>query len=303
MVLTLLSSLTVGADDRQAVQVPNLVLQLGQGPDGRPSSQWLDAIRQFNDDSTVQELAATPHALTPEQSDWLTLISSRLDFWQSRTAELARPFPDIRPPSSIDVLLGNVGGEDAFNPADDLIAFDLGRLHDVYGSARDPGNADRIDRFFAHEYTHVLHKIWRTDRGTTLETPLERALWDCLTEGLGNYRSLSGRWQGPDGGLSEHAEAVLVHLSPIFVSRLAALQTATDEEAAALMRGLSMGPFEDKWGALPVALWLSEEVRRDDDALAVWVERGPWGVLDLAASHLPPDLAKNLPPRSDDSEE
>jgi hypothetical protein len=303
VMLTLLSFVTLRADNHRAVQLPHLVLHLGQDPDGRPTEQWLDAVRHFNDDEAIRAFAATHQALTPEQTDWFTLISSRLGDWQSRTAELGRPFADVQPPSSVDVLLGNIGGEDAFNPSDKLIAFDLGRLQAVYGPARDPGNADRIDRFFAHEYTHVLHKIWRRDRGITIESPLEQALWGCLTEGLGNYRSLSGRWHRVDGRLSEHAEAVLARLSPILVERLAALRTATDREAAPLMRGLSMGPFEDKWGALPVALWLSEEVRRDDDALGRWVERGPWGVLDLAAIYLPPDLATKLPPNPNNSDE
>jgi hypothetical protein len=286
----------VAANDNKAVQATHLELHLGQDADGRPSDRWLDAIRPFNGQQTIQALASTHRALTREENGWLTLISSRLDEWQSRTTELARPFPDVQPPAAVDILLGNIGGEDAFNPSDSLIAFDLGRLQAVYGPAGNAENADRIDRFFAHEYTHVLHKIWRKDRGMTLESPLERTLWGCLTEGLGNYRSLSARWHRPDGRLSQHAEEVLARLSPVFVSRLAALQTATDEEATELMRGLSMGPFEDKWGALPVALWLSEEVRRDDAALAKWVDRGPWGVLELAAKHLPPELATKLPP-------
>ena len=297
VMLTLFSSVTAVADNPQVVQVTHLELHLGLDADGRPSAQGLDAIRHFNDDQALRVLALTRQSLTTEQNDWLTLISSRLDEWQLQTTELARPFPDIQPPPSLDVLLGNTGGEDAFNPSGRLIAFDLGRLQDEYGTARDPENADRIDRFFAHEYTHVLHKIWRKDRGLKLESPLERALWGCLTEGLGNYRSLSARWQRPNGRLSPHAEEVRARLGPILVSRLDALQTATDDEAAGLMRGLSMGPFEDKWGALPVALWLSEEVRRDDAALAKWIERGPWGVLDLAAIHLPDDLARKLPAR------
>jgi hypothetical protein len=293
VMLTSFSSAVV--NNPQVVQVTHLELHLGLDADGRPSDPWLHAIRHFNDDQALRVLALTPQTLSPEQNDWLTLISSRLDEWQLQTTELARPFADIQPPPSVDVLLGNTGGEDAFNPSGTLIAFDLGRLQDEYGPARDPENADRIDRFFAHEYTHVLHKIWRKDRGLKLESPLERALWGCLTEGLGNYRSLSARWHRPDGRLSPHAEEVLARLGPILVSRLDALQTATDDEAAGLMRGLSMGPFEDKWGALPVALWLSEEVRRDDAALAKWIERGPWGVLDLAAIHLPAELAKRLP--------
>ena len=44
--------------------------------------------------------------------------------------------------------------------------------------------------------------------------------------------------------------------------RLAALEHATEDEAAALLNGLSSGPFDQKWGALTVALWLAVTVRK-----------------------------------------
>ena len=132
------------------------------------------------------------------------------------------------------------------------------------------------------------------------ETPLERALWACLAEGLGNYRSLSPRWFEAGGGLSEHARDVLGRLEPIFVERLAALASATDANSDGLMQGLSMGPFEEKWGALPVALWLASETAEDPGALAAWIERGSRGVLVLARRHLPADLAARLPTLSPD---
>ena len=58
-----------------------------------------------------------------------------------------------------------------------------------------------------------------------------------------------------------------------------------------------MGPFEKKWGALPAALWLSQEALYGDEALRYWVEEGPWGVIELATKYLPPDLASQLPER------
>jgi hypothetical protein len=63
-------------------------------------------------------------------------------------------------------------------------------------------NADRIDRFFAHEYTHVLRKIRPEDRRLKLESPLERALWRCLTKGLGDLPA--GRPREKAAGQARH---------------------------------------------------------------------------------------------------
>lgn len=196
------------------------------------------------------------------------------------------------------ILLGNQGGNDAFVAGDDVIGFDLSRLLALYGVASAPGNSDRIDRFFAHEYTHIAHKAWRRNAGLLLTTPLEQALWACLTEGLGNYRSLSSRWRDDQRRLTPHAVETLERLQPEFTVRIAALAHATGSEADALMEGLSMGPFEQKWGALTVALWLAREAQDGDAALRYWVERGLPGVLELARKHLPAEPAARLPSAS-----
>jgi len=86
-------------------------------------------------------------------------------------------------------------------------------------------------------------------------------------------------------------------LQPIFVERLAALEHATEAEAAKLMEGLSSGPFEKKWGALTTALWLAQEARGDDRHLRKWVEAGPFGVVELAQKYLPAQLKTQAPQR------
>lgn len=263
--------------------------------DGSPSSLWVEAIRAFHDDAALAQLANTRNPMSPKEREWADLITSRATIWQTRIEYLRIPFPRVRPPDEVAIVLGNNGGQDAFVFGNRTIGFDLDRLGRLYGSALDSENTDRINRFFDHEFTHILHKAWRVQTELALNSPLERALWACLTEGLGNYRSLSARWRDSDGGLSGHAETVLARLGPIFVERLGALEHATDADAAALMQGLSMGPFEQKWGALPVALWLSQEAKGGDHLLVEWVERGPWGVLLLARAHLPTELAQRLP--------
>jgi hypothetical protein len=279
----------------EVARTARLAMQVAQETDGTPTPRWLAAAGLFNDATTVAALAAEPAPFDAPEAAWRDLVVSRIEAWTAAMPGLERPFDDTEPPALLYVLVGNVGAMDAFVVDDTTIAFDVGALQRIYGDASTPENGARIDRFFAHEYTHVVHRAWRAQRDLDLDTPLERALWVCLTEGLGNYRSLSDRWFADDTQLSEHARIVLARLQPILVDRLGRLATASDEEAVELTRGLSMGPFEEKWGALPVALWLAVEVAADPDALAHWIERGPWGVLDLARRHLPSDLAATLP--------
>jgi hypothetical protein len=51
-----------------------------------------------------------------------------------------------------------------------------------------------------------------------------------------------------------------------------------------------MGPFDRKWGALPAALWLDEEVHRSPEAMRQYILAGPDGIWDLADRHLPAEL-------------
>jgi hypothetical protein len=272
-----------------------LIIRSGQDADGRPTREWLRAISVFHRDQSLQEFSQSPAPLTTEQVLWAELIKQRALLWPDQVDHLLTPFRGVSPPASVVIILGNIGGSDAFIAENINIAFDLGRMQLLYGSADTAVNSDRVDRFFAHEFTHVLHKEWRRTYQPSIQTPLEQALWVCLTEGLGNYRSLSSSWTDAQGDLSQHAKDVLTRLQPVLVERLSALENATDDEAPALMKGLSLGPFEEKWGALPVALWLTQEAKGDDRKLQKWVDAGPWGIVSLATKYLPAELAARLP--------
>jgi hypothetical protein len=282
----------VAADSRT-----ELVVRAGQDSDGRPTEEWLRAVAVFNNDQALHDISQTSAPLTREEMLWMNLIERRAVLWTDHIDYLRIPFAGISPPGEVAIILGNIGGSDAFIAENKNIAFDLSRMQSLYGSADEPANTNRVDRFFAHEFTHLLHKEWRRTYEPTIQSPLERALWGCLTEGLGNYRSLSARWTDVDGNLSAHAEEVLSRLQPVLVDRLSRLEHANAEGAESLMTGLSLGPFEEKWGALPVALWLAQEAKGDDRALKKWVDAGPWGIVDLAAKYLPADLADRLPKR------
>lgn len=273
-----------------------LTVQSGVGADGRPTPEWLSAVSVFNNQVALDALAGAQKLWSEEELAWARLIEERLATWTTLQSELLMPFGAIETPDTVAIVLGNQGGQDAFVPGDSVIGFDLSRLLAIYGAAAAPGNSDRIDRFFAHEYTHIAHNAWRRHKGLQLATPLKQALWACLTEGLGNYRSLSSRWRDDQRRLTPHAVGTLQRLQPEFTARIAALAHASDSEADALMQGLSTGPFEQKWGALTVALWLARETQQDGDtALRYWVEQGPGGVLELALKYLPAEQAARLP--------
>ena len=267
-----------------------LIVKLGMSEDGAATTEWIEAIRQRHDEEALSTIRASKKRLSDEEALWAECIKRKVSIWRMMIDSLRIPFPAVTPPDTVAILLGNLGGEDAFVNADTTICFDLSKLHSNYGSALTTANSSRIDRFFAHEFTHVLHKAWRKKHNLKLESPFEYALWECLTEGLGNYRSLSDKWLLADGKLTPHAREVLLRLQPIFVKRLAALEQATTAEAAPLLEGLSSGAFEQKWGALTVALWLAQEAKGDEHNLRPWVEAGPAGVLRLAQKYLPEDL-------------
>ncbi len=272
-----------------------LVVKLGISEDGAVTSEWIEAIRDRHDDGALSKIAASKTKLSEEETLWAGLIKRKAPTWSAMIDSLKIPFEAITPPDTISILLGNLGGGDAFVYSYSTICFDLNELNRYYGAASTMANSSRIDRFFAHEFTHVLHKAWRKKNNLEFDSLFEFALWECLTEGLGNYRSLSDKWLLQGGELTKHAQEVLNRLQPVFVERISALAHATEKEAAALMKGLSSGAFDQKWGALTVALWLAQEAKGDDHNLRKWVEAGPSGVLTLAQKYLPENLKGEMP--------
>lgn len=242
-------------------------------------------------------LALTREPLTPEEQGWRDTILARGARWEAMTHTLAGPFPSVHPPERFNVEVGKGAADDAFICGLDRICLDLEALTRIYGEITTAENQARMDRLFAHEYTHLLHKRWLAAHPQPAATPLDRALLDAAAEGIGNYRSLSLQWVDASGALTPMAEATLAELGPIFTDRMSRLATADTSQEAELRRGLSSGPFRRKWGAVPVALWLAKEAQGDDRRLAPWVEKGSAGVLELARKHLPQELAARLPAR------
>lgn len=235
---------------------------------------WQTMIRKLSSPEAVAS-----RSMNDAQRAWAALIRTRAAAWPSEIPALAKNYAPVAAPEVATIVIGNGGGQDAFTHDATTIGFDVARLHAEYGDAALPENRERLDRFFRHEYVHLLQKAWLREHPYDASTPLRAALLGIWTEGLGNAYSLSERWRGD----AEAAKRARAELEPRFVARLAALACASSADADALTADLSMGRFDRKWGALPVALWLQAEPGSDRDLVLA----GPEGIWDLAARHLP----------------
>jgi hypothetical protein len=295
--LMLAASLTVAPPVRaQAPTGHESILQVVNGWDdgGAATAQWQAMLRKRLDPQAFDSVAAIRKPLAPDERVWRRLILDRAPAWKNEIPALVQLFEPASPPANVLIVLGNRGGEDAFTHDPTTMGFDLAALQANYRNARAPANQERIDRFFRHEYTHLMQKAWLTTRPWTADTPVREALLDIWLEGLGNYFSLGDRWKTVQGTRSEPAAQALAELEPRFVQRMAALACAPPEAAVELMSGLSTGPFDQKWGALPVALWLELDMTITPTALRQFVEGGPEDVWEFAVAHLPPALARDL---------
>lgn len=273
---------------------PPLGVVVDIGEDGTAGQSWLAILRSRLSDSAYAAIVDVKRSLTAPERQWAQLIRARASEWASEIESLATSYAPVRAPSSVSIVLGNRGGEDAFVHDRRTIGFDLAALERNYGAASLPENTARIDRFFRHEYVHLLQKAWLDAHPAASATPIDRALADIWAEGLGNYYSLSSRWRAAGGGLTDHARRTLATLEPRFVARLAALTCASPEAAASLTADLSAGPFAGKWGALPAALWLAAEEADSAGALRRLVLAGPPGVWELAGRRMDPTFGSVL---------
>jgi len=273
-------------------------ITLEQGVDelGQPTKVWIDVVQVQFSKEELDQITNTQKKLSDSEIEWANLIQSKLPYWEKQIEDIAIPFSDIKIPDKISVVVGNFGKVDAFasQEFETKIFLNLSVLVREYGNAESQENKDRIDRLFAHEFTHLLHYQWFKKNPYIPDTPLEKALERCLVEGIGHYRSISHKWRDKDGHITNHSEKTLMLLEPVFVQRLITINNSTETEAAELMQGLSIGRFNEKWGALTVALWFVKESAGYDKNLIKWINYGPNGILTLALKHLPVELKDSL---------
>lgn len=278
----------------QAPSAPTVTVVSGSTADGRATDLWLAILRRRLSPAAYDSVAPLVRPRLPEEQAWAASIGARAQAWPTEVAPLARLFPGL-PSRPVQVVLGNRGAEDAFTHDSLTIGFDLAALVRAYGPASGADTPERLDRFFRHEVVHTLQKRWLARHPFPVGGPMDMALLDIWLEGTGNYFSLSRRsYPGPDGNPAPLSARTLATLEPRFVGRMAALACADPAGALPLLADLSAGPFDQKWGALPAALWLLAEQGADSAALRRFVADGPTGVWQLAQRHLPAALADSL---------
>ena len=265
--------------------------------DQRISGDWRATLRDRMSKEDIDSLGKVKRKLTTEETEWKDLIVSKTAEWNSYRDSLAVPFHKIILPDTIYVMLGFLGDDDAFTFEKQTVCLDLTALSRVYGKADLDENGSRINRIFAHEYTHLLHKEWARKAGYSPTTFLDEILWECLYEGIGMYRSLNPSWFPVSDTLPSLAQSALRELYPVFTERLVTIKKNTslsESEKQRLHANLSRGTVNKKWGALPVAIWLSLEAKGDDKKLVKWIDEGPLAVIELAKKYLTADNKDKL---------
>ena len=253
------------------------------------SDEWADALESRMDKSRIDSFKSITRELTVKETAWQKLIESKLNKWNSFRDSLAIPFQNIVLHDTIYVLLGYLGNDDGFTFRRQTVCLDLTALQNAYGDANLPENDNRVDRIYAHEYTHLLHKEWALKNKYEPSTFKDSILWECLYEGIGMYRSLNPKWLPVNGTLPTITTSTLEDLCAVFTERLIIIEsgtTFTEEEKVMLQANLSRGQVNKKWGAFPVAIWLSLEAEGKDENLIYWINKGPEAVIHLAAKYL-----------------
>lgn len=256
----------------------------------RLSADWQAALATRMPVEKIRALAALHITVTKEEMNWMELIRSKEERWSRFLDSLAVAFNHVVIPDTTYIYLGHSGVDDGFTYKLNTVCFDPTALQNNYGAATLAENAERIDRFFAHEFTHLLHKSWAKHKQLELKTFRDSILWECIYEGIGMYRSLTKKWLPANGVLPAITKQTMEELTPVFVERLIEIETVKELDSLSKERigaGLSRGQVNKKWGAFPVAIWLAQEASTDERKLSRWLDLGPDAVIMLAKKYLP----------------
>jgi hypothetical protein len=137
-----------------------VIVKLGMTANNRQSKEWQNALVSRMSKAGLDSMAALHRPLTAEELAWKKLFESKAALWNSLRENLRAPFGNGDVPDTVYVLLGAFGADDAFTYQYNTICFDVTAYQAAYGAATLPGNSEKMDRIFAHEFTHLLHKDW-----------------------------------------------------------------------------------------------------------------------------------------------
>lgn len=258
---------------------------------GRPMPQWIGLIQDRIDADELAGVRLNARTLSADDVQWIKLIQAEAPQWIKIVDQLDVPFRQGAPLTSITVVIGNGGGDDAFGVAPDTVAFDLSALGNAYGATDPSGRSELIGRLLSREYTRLRLDTYLAGVGWTPEwaakSPVLVALRTLYVQGLSTLRGIQGdpRWVAADGSPSPEAKAAAAGLQPIMVERLKAVWAdPSPKRANAMLRDMTVGPLSLRWGVLPMALWLAADTAFDPGRIAAWIEGNPDGLLQLAAA-------------------
>lgn len=273
---------------------PRLHLVSGTNDKGEATRLWTEGIAVAIGHNIAGKLARQKLPVSPAASEWDDILEHAIVPAEKRAKELVAIFNVT--PIHATIVAGNRGSSDAFAWLPNNIGINVQAFAKTYGIP-DDGAIDKMTRILMHEYVHLLTYAYYPDHRERRKTPIDRALWTMFFEGMGDYISLSSRWlRGEDGVEPEVARTTLARLEPKLVARLEKLLRADDETEAELRRGISMGRFDEKWGSLPVALWLRSEAALcgETATLRAFLGLERTGVLMLAHRHAAEHLQSRI---------
>ena len=257
---------------------------------GRLAPQWIGLIRDRIDANELAGVRMSPRALSGDDTQWISAIRSGAPSWIKDIGRLDAPFGADRPPVVLAVVVGNGGGDDAFSTPPNLIAFDLAALGNTYGAVDPAALPTLVGRLLSREYMRLRLNAYLAGNGWApdwaAKDPFLAALRNLYVQGLSTLRGIEGdpRWLTADNSLTPEAKKVLVDLQPVVVERLKGLAAKPSPQVAnGWLHDMSQGPFERRWGALPIALWLATDTGYDAGRIAAWIGGKPDGLLQLAA--------------------
>ena len=269
---------------------PDISLEVSVRDDGTATALWTEGIAVAIGDEAAREFARENLPLTTAANAWLKVLNEALPLIEGRAGQLGQLF-DV-PLVNAVIVAGNRGSSDGFGWVPDKIGINLQAFADTYGSPAE-GATDRMVRIAAHEYLHLVTYAFYEDHLERRKTPIDRALWTMFFEGIGDYVSVSRRWW-PDeqGNYSAVSAETLKALEPVLVERLELLLGAEASQEKELRSGIAMGKFDEKWGSLPVALWLHSEAKQcgESATLRTVMRLERRAVLLLAVRHVSPEL-------------
>lgn len=262
-----------------------LVFESGLSQTGSFASNWLSIVENRHSQKDFDNLKRSRSRLSPEESRWLKLMTDNLKTLDSDFQRIAMHSPRGHVPDQVTIVTANRGGNDGFSFGTRRIGLDLSHWTQAYGQATKSGNEERMRRILMHEYTHLITTSYRTSlKNKYGSNPWQRAIWTLYHEGLGTYWSLSSRWINKDRTLTSLAERKLRELVPVLKERLTALYQDNGALEHSLRKSISGGAFDERWGSLVVALWLSQETNRSDAKFGEWIKKGPQGIQNLISN-------------------